>query len=97
MGGTDLELAPYFIQWAVGAPHPSATSPGGCRLDGFELTDPNPARLQGLFDAVGYAPALRAGERGMRVTLQCPRGRVAFVLTGEPPWRPPDTTTRRVT
>lgn len=77
-GGPGLELAPFFIQWADGTAHPSTTSPAGCRLEGLELVEPEPTRLRRLFDAVGYKPNLRAGERAMRVTLECPKGRVSF-------------------
>jgi hypothetical protein len=77
-GGLGLELAPFFIEWAAGTPHPSTTSPAGCRLEGVELAEPEPAQLQRLFDAVGFRAALRAGERSMRLTLDCPKGPVSF-------------------
>ncbi len=79
-GGPGLDLAPFFIQWGPGTAHPSTTSPGGCRLGTLELAEPHPEQLQRLFDAVGYKAALRAGERGLRLTLQCPKGAVSFAL-----------------
>jgi len=78
--GEGLDLAPFFIQWAAATPHPSTTSPGGCRLESFELADPHPEALRRLFDAVGYKAVLRAGERAMRLELQCPKGTVSFSL-----------------
>jgi hypothetical protein len=77
--GAGLESAPFFIEWGAGTAHPSTTSPGGCRLVDFEVTLPEPARLQALFRAVGYGMVVREGTPGaMRVTLECPRGRVSF-------------------
>lgn len=78
--GPGLDLAPFFIRWADAAPHPSTTSPVGCQLDSFELVEPQPAPLQRLFDAVGYKASLRAGDRSMRLTLACGKGKVSFAL-----------------
>src|SRR5262249_7979227 len=33
----DVDPVPFFIQWAADSPHPSADSPSGLRLTGFEL------------------------------------------------------------
>jgi hypothetical protein len=79
-GGAGLDLAPFFIQWGAGTAHPSSTSPGGCRLESLELVEADPAPLQRLLDAVGYKARVRAGERSMRLELQCPKGRVTFTL-----------------
>ncbi len=78
--GPGFDLAPFFIQWGPGTAHPSTTSPGGCRLGALELADPHPEQLRRLFDAVGYQAALRAGERSMRLTLECSKGTVSFAL-----------------
>ncbi len=78
-GGPGLEAAPFFIEWAEGTPHPSTTSPGGCRLVSLELVAPDITRLEEFFRAVGYQATIRqGGTRGLRVTLECPRGRVTF-------------------
>jgi glyoxalase-like protein len=77
--GAGLELAPFFIEWAVTTAHPSTTAPTGCRLVGLELTEPDPTRLRALFAAVGYHLEAHAGSpRAARLTLDCPRGRVTF-------------------
>jgi hypothetical protein len=44
--------APFFIQWGVGTPHPSATSPTGCNLQSFAITTPDHALLQSLLRAL---------------------------------------------
>lgn len=77
--GPGLELAPFFIEWAAGTPHPSTTSPGGCRLVGLELVAPDTARLQEFLRAAGFHADVRSGNpRGFRLRLECPRGRVTF-------------------
>jgi len=76
--GPGLSLAPFLIEWSAASPHPSTTSPGGCRLDGIELREPDPGPLQRFFTAVGYSGTVTRGERGMIVRLTCPKGRVVF-------------------
>jgi len=74
-----LELAPFFIEWAAGTPHPSTTSPTGCRLVELTVTVADTARLHGFFSAAGYRAALRKGTTaGLQLTLDCPKGRVVF-------------------
>jgi len=78
-GGSGLELAPFFIEWGSGTPHPSTTSPGGCRLVSLEVQVPDTTRLHGFLKATGYQGTLRKGTpRGLQLTLDCPRGRVTF-------------------
>jgi hypothetical protein len=77
--GTGLELAPFFIAWDAGSTHPSSSSPSGCRLVSLELLEPESLQLEQFFAAVGYQATIRKqGPRGMRLTLDCPKGRVAF-------------------
>ncbi len=76
--GPGLDDAPFFITWAVGAPHPSATAPGGCRLIGWTVTDPQPAQLERFFATVGYKATVQTGQQALRLTIECPRGRVSF-------------------
>jgi len=79
VGGPGLALAPFFIEWAAGTPHPSTTSPGGCTLEALELSEPEPARLEALFHAAGYRlPVRKDSVRASRLVLDCPRGRVSF-------------------
>lgn len=78
--GAGLDLAPFLIEWAAGARHPSTDSPSGCQLGSLELADPEPAALQRFFEAVGYKARVSPGERSMRLTLECRGGKVSFPL-----------------
>lgn len=76
--GPGLDAAPFFIEWAKGSPHPSSTSPAGCRLTTLEVLDPAPGNLEKLFSAAGVAIPVVRGERGLRLTAECPKGTVVF-------------------
>lgn len=70
-------FAPFFIEWAAGAIHPSVTAPAGCSLAAMEITDPEPAALRDLLDPLAPRARLRAAPRAaLSVSLDCPRGRV---------------------
>ena len=74
-----LGVTPFFIEWSKDTPHPSTTSPSGCTLVSMALEHPAPERLQLLFRTVGLVATISKSERsGMKVTLDCPRGRVEF-------------------
>ncbi len=74
-----LGVTPFFIEWSKDTPHPSTTSPSGCALVSMELTHPAPERLQLLFRTLAFSATILPGQRaGMKVTLDCPRGRVEF-------------------
>lgn len=78
-GGPGLEMAPFFIEWASGTAHPASTSPGGCRLVTLEVVVADPTRVADFLRAAGYHTAVTGGSSpGLRFTLDCPRGRVAF-------------------
>lgn len=77
--GPGLEVAPFFIEWEAGTPHPSTTSPRGCHAVSFELVAPDTTRLLTLLRTSGLDTDVRAGSSpAMRLTLECPRGRVVF-------------------
>jgi hypothetical protein len=72
-------LLPFFIEWDPAGAHPSATSPGGCRLTGFSLEDPAPETLRETLRAAGLQVEVREGkEPRLRITLACPKGDVEF-------------------
>lgn len=72
-------LLPFFIEWDPAGAHPSATSPGGCRLTGFTLEDPTPDTLRKPLRAAGLQVDVRAGEKPrIRISLACPKGNVEF-------------------
>lgn len=82
VNGNGLGLAPFLIEWAVGTLHPSASSPGGCRLTSFGLTDPDPAPLRRFFEAVGFAGTVSEGQRGMSLRIEGLKGPVDFAASG---------------
>jgi hypothetical protein len=72
-------LLPFFIEWDHNGEHPSATSPGGCRLAGFALQDPAPEAIQKSLRAAGVEIAVRTGERArIEISLACLKGTVNF-------------------
>ena len=74
-----LGVTPFFIEWSKGTPHPSTTAPSGCTLVSLTIEHPAPDTLQTLFKAAGFGATISRAERsGMKVTLDCPRGRVEF-------------------
>jgi Glyoxalase-like domain len=48
-----VDPVPFFIEWASDSPHPAADSPGGCRLRAFEVSHPDPERLQRVLATLG--------------------------------------------
>lgn len=72
-----IDAAPFFIHWLAGTPHPSTTSPTGCKLARFEITLPDPTSLERLRQALDLDVSLRPGEQtALAVTLSCPKGEV---------------------
>lgn len=77
--GSSEALLPFFIEWDPTGTHPSATSPGGCRLTGFALEDPAPDALRKPLQAAGLQVEVREGkEPRIWLSLACPRGNVEF-------------------
>jgi hypothetical protein len=69
---TELETAPFFIQWRASTVHPSASSPGGCVIKSFEVEDPNAEQLTKLLQAAGVTvPVKPAPKPALRLLLQC--------------------------
>jgi hypothetical protein len=73
------ELAPFFISWGQGAKHPSATSPGGCRLGSLKLSSQVAPRLAALVDRLGLGVSVTTGHHeDESLTLVCAGGEVRF-------------------
>jgi hypothetical protein len=73
-------VLPFLIDWR-GAPHPSASTPTGCRLVSLVALSPDPEPLRRLYAALGIAVPVASGLREELVAeLETPRGRL--VLTG---------------
>ena len=72
-------VAPFFIQWGRGSAHPSSTSPSGCTLERFTVTDTPPYRTIDLLETIAVDVSTRRGSRpGFLLVLLCPKGRVTF-------------------
>jgi hypothetical protein len=72
-------LMPFFIQWSGDTAHPSATSPGGCRLASFFLEDPAPETARHDLEAAGLHIEVREGpQQRLHLALACPKGTVEF-------------------
>lgn len=74
------DAVPFAIDWG-GSPHPSGTTPEGCRLRSFAALQPEPDRLAAVYAALGLNVAVKRAPRpGFLAMLDTPRGEV--VLTG---------------
>ena len=73
-----LTVAPFFIEWAAGAPHPSTSSPAGCHLSDLHLVEPRAERLSQLLSLLEFRAAVEAGPPHMSFSLVCARGVVSF-------------------
>ena len=51
-GADAVEVVPFLIEWADGAPHPSTTAAHGCRLVGLTGEHPDPAAVAPLLSAL---------------------------------------------
>jgi glyoxalase-like protein len=71
--------APFFIEWGKDGPHPSTTSPGGCRIVRLALEDPSPDVLRKLLTVLGLEIAVSQSEKpALRFALTCPGGTLEF-------------------
>lgn len=71
------ELAPFFIAWGQGARHPSATSPGGCKLQALALASPDAARLANIVDRLGLGVQVSKSHHDSEsLVLTCKGGAV---------------------
>jgi hypothetical protein len=72
-----VDPVPFFIEWAEGSPHPAADSPGGCRLTAFDVSHPDPERLQGVLAALGIeANVTRAPVAALGAVITTPNGEI---------------------
>jgi Glyoxalase-like domain len=74
-----IDVAPFFIHWRDGTPHPSTTSPKGCTLSKVEVQDPAAADLSKIMIALGVAGVtVTDAPSAIRVSLACPKGAVTL-------------------
>ena len=75
----DPRQMPFFIVWAPGTEHPSATSPSGCTLARFAIATPPSEQLSRLRSALDLPIEVsNSSAQAMTVELNCPKGRVVF-------------------
>ena len=71
-------LVPFLIAWEPG-PHPSETSPGGCRLVSLRGEHPEPERVAAMLSALGVEMEVARGPAPALVaTVEGPKGTVAL-------------------
>ncbi len=68
-------LVPFFIEWAPGTPHPSASSPPGGSLEALWATHPEAGELASLYGDLGLTGVrAHAGPAGLHARLATPAG-----------------------
>ena len=73
-----IATAPFFIQWGA-TTHPSLTSPGGCAMTAFQISDPAAADLLRLLGTLGVKVYVRkAAQPNMHLTIRCGRREASF-------------------
>lgn len=75
-------VVPFLIDW-MDSPHPSTTTPAGCRLLSLEATHPEPDAVRALLKSIPVpglgSLILHTGPSpGIRATLQTPQGEVVL-------------------
>ena len=75
LAGPSVEGLPFFIEWPKGAPHPSQTSPAGCRLTSFEIDHTDPEATRRILKSLGAEATVTLGPRvRLKARLQTPKG-----------------------
>jgi glyoxalase-like protein len=74
-----VEVVPFLIEWADGAPHPSTTSAQGCRLVSFTGRHPEPDAVAPTLRALGVELALEpAPSAALSAVIEGPGGTVTL-------------------
>ena len=72
------EAIPFAIDWR-GSPHPSGTTPPGCRLLDVAVLHPDPEPLAAIYAAIGIPVAVKAAAApGFLATVATPRGELVL-------------------
>ncbi len=70
-------LLPFFIEWSVDSPHPSADAPSGCQLLRFELLTPDPAALAKTASTLRLAAAIaKSPSPQLHAAITGPQGKL---------------------
>ena len=72
------EMIPFGIDWK-NSPHPSASTPKGCRLLDFIALHPRAPELGEIYSTMGVPVEVRlAAKPGFLATLETPHGKVVL-------------------
>ena len=72
-----VDVVPFLIQWAPESPHPSTTSPSGCRLVSIAAEHPEPEPVRTALRALGLDLAVQeAAAPALRAVIEGPSGRL---------------------
>jgi hypothetical protein len=75
--GPSVEGLPFFIEWQKGTPHPSQTSPSGCRLTSFEIDHTDPEETRRILKSLDTEATITLGARvRLKARLRTPKGEV---------------------
>lgn len=74
-----FDEAPFFIVWGAQSPHPSTTSPTGCKLQHWRIAGPNHGPLEQLRRTLDLPVEITdAPASSLSLSLACPKGSVTF-------------------
>jgi Glyoxalase-like domain len=77
IGGPPVEGVPFFIEWQKGTPHPSESSPAGCRLTSFEIEHADAKQMRRMLEGLGVEATITSGSSvRLKARLQTPKGEV---------------------
>jgi hypothetical protein len=75
----NFEEAPFFIVWSPQTPHPSTTSPKGCKLQHWRVAGAHQKALVQLRDTLQLrVDVADAPATSLHLSLRCPKGQVEF-------------------
>ena len=75
LAGFDDGVVPFAIEWDPASTHPSADSPAGCVIRELRLEHPDPAKINGVLEAMGLRARASRGARGrISALLSTPKG-----------------------
>ncbi len=80
VGGQDVvrSVVPFCIQW-LGSPHPSESTPAGCRMADLHAEHPEPQRIAAALAALQVDLEVEQAEQpGLVLTLDTPKGKVTL-------------------
>jgi len=75
----EIDPIPFFIEWAPGTAHPSATSPKGCELQSLAIEHPKPDAIKTVLVPFGTEADVKAASTArLRATVRTPKGVISL-------------------